>query len=144
MSFYVAAAGEETFRGLIHLFYQGVADDPQLRPVYPGKDPGPGRGAPAALPHPVLGRPGHLRRAAGPPPAADAARQVHDRRGRTGRVAAAHARGPGPVGLDQELDAQLWDYLVWPRTAWSTSTPRAQGRPDLGLSPAGARLLSPA
>ena len=32
VSFYEAAGGEETFRRLVHRFYQGVADDPVLRP----------------------------------------------------------------------------------------------------------------
>ena len=41
VSFYEAAGGEETFRRLVHRFYQGVADDPVLRPVYPAKDLGP-------------------------------------------------------------------------------------------------------
>ena len=31
ISFYQAAGGEETFRRLTHLFYQGVAGDPELR-----------------------------------------------------------------------------------------------------------------
>ena len=33
-SFYEAVGGEETFRRLVHRFYQGVADDPALRAVY--------------------------------------------------------------------------------------------------------------
>jgi len=41
VSFYEAAGGEEMFRRLTHLFYQGVAADPQLRAVYPSKDLGP-------------------------------------------------------------------------------------------------------
>lgn len=40
-SFYEAVGGEETFRRLVHVFYQGVANDPELRPVYPSKDLGP-------------------------------------------------------------------------------------------------------
>src|SRR5579875_2545814 len=40
-SFYAAVGGEETFRRLVHTFYQGVANDPVLRPVYPAKDLGP-------------------------------------------------------------------------------------------------------
>jgi hemoglobin len=41
VSFYEAVGGEETFTRLVHRFYQGVADDPVLRPVYPAKDLGP-------------------------------------------------------------------------------------------------------
>src|SRR5262245_65776874 len=41
VSFYEAVGGEETFRRLVHAFYQGVAADPELRRVYPSKDLGP-------------------------------------------------------------------------------------------------------
>ena len=39
-SFYEAVGGEETFRRLTRLFYEGVAADPALRAVYPSKDLG--------------------------------------------------------------------------------------------------------
>lgn len=41
ISFYEAVGGEDTFRRLVHRFYQGVAQDPELRPLYPGDDLGP-------------------------------------------------------------------------------------------------------
>jgi hemoglobin len=41
VTFYEAVGGEETFRRLVHRFYQGVAEDPLLRPLYPGEDLGP-------------------------------------------------------------------------------------------------------
>jgi hemoglobin len=37
-TFYEAVGGADTFRRLVHRFYQGVADDPVLRPLYPEKD----------------------------------------------------------------------------------------------------------
>ncbi|MFC0865306.1 globin [Sphaerimonospora cavernae] len=37
-SFYDAVGGEETFRRLVHRFYEGVATDPLLRPMYPEDD----------------------------------------------------------------------------------------------------------
>ncbi len=40
-SFYDAVGGEETFTRLVHAFYQGVAEDPVLRPLYPEDDLGP-------------------------------------------------------------------------------------------------------
>jgi hemoglobin len=40
-TFFEAIGGEETFRRLVHRFYQGVADDPLLRPLYPEEDLGP-------------------------------------------------------------------------------------------------------
>jgi hemoglobin len=41
VSLYEIVGGEETFRRLIHRFYQGVAEDPVLRPLYPEEDLGP-------------------------------------------------------------------------------------------------------
>ncbi|MBB2910959.1 hemoglobin [Streptosporangium becharense] len=37
-SFYDAVGGEETFRRLVHRFYEGVATDPLLQPMYPEDD----------------------------------------------------------------------------------------------------------
>lgn len=38
ITFYRAVGGEETFRRLVSRFYQGVAADPLLRPLYPEED----------------------------------------------------------------------------------------------------------
>jgi hemoglobin len=38
MTYYEAVGGEETFTKLVARFYQGVATDPVLRPLYPGED----------------------------------------------------------------------------------------------------------
>jgi hemoglobin len=40
-TFYDAVGGEETFTRLVKAFYQGVAQDPLLRPLYPDDDLGP-------------------------------------------------------------------------------------------------------
>jgi hemoglobin len=37
-TFYEAVGGEPTFRHLVHDFYLGVADDPELRAIYPEED----------------------------------------------------------------------------------------------------------
>jgi hemoglobin len=37
-SFFVAVGGEPTFRRLVQRFYEGVADDPPLRALYPETD----------------------------------------------------------------------------------------------------------
>ena len=39
-TFYEAVGGEETFSRLTRRFYEEVAADPGLRPVYPSKDLG--------------------------------------------------------------------------------------------------------
>jgi hemoglobin len=41
VTFFEAVGGEETFRRLVHRFYEGVAADPVLRPLYPEEDLGP-------------------------------------------------------------------------------------------------------
>ena len=38
---YDRIGGEPVFRALVHRFYQGVAGDPRLRPMYPEEDLGP-------------------------------------------------------------------------------------------------------
>lgn len=40
-SFYVAVGGHATFARLVELFYEGVAQDPVLKPMYPEEDLGP-------------------------------------------------------------------------------------------------------
>lgn len=40
-SFFAAVGGHATFERLAELFYQGVAEDPVLRPMYPESDLGP-------------------------------------------------------------------------------------------------------
>jgi hemoglobin len=40
-SFFEAVGGEETFRRLVARFYEAVAADPILRPLYPEEDLGP-------------------------------------------------------------------------------------------------------
>jgi hemoglobin len=40
-TFYEAVGGEATFRRLVGEFYVGVADDPELRALYPEEDLGP-------------------------------------------------------------------------------------------------------
>jgi hemoglobin len=41
VSFYDAVGGHETFRLLVRRFYEGVAQDPELRALYPEEDLGP-------------------------------------------------------------------------------------------------------
>ena len=43
-SFYDQVGGHETFEALVHKFYEGVAEDPTLRALYPEEDLGPAEG----------------------------------------------------------------------------------------------------
>ncbi|WP_265523220.1 globin [Oerskovia flava] len=42
-SFYAAIGGHETFVRLVDVFYEGVAADPVLKPMYPEEDLGPAK-----------------------------------------------------------------------------------------------------
>jgi hemoglobin len=134
-SFYAAVGGEETFRRLVHAFYQGAASDPVLRPVYPAKDLGPAEehlrlflmqywGGPGTYSeqrgHPRL-RMRHARFAIG-----EAERDAWLRHMRTAM---------DELDLDEPFDTQLWDYLVMAAHSLVNQQPSGRGD-DLGLSPA--------
>jgi hemoglobin len=134
-SFYEAVGGEETFRRLVHAFYQGVAADPELRPVYPSKDLGPAEehlrlfliqywGGPRTYDE----RRGHPRLRM---------RHVHFAIGEAERDAwLRHMRvAMDELELDPAHDAQLWDYLVMAAHSL-VNRARESGGPDLGLTPA--------
>ena len=134
-SFYDAVGGEETFHRLVHAFYQRVAADPELRPVYPSKNLGPAEehlrlfliqywGGPRTYDelrgHPRL-RMRHARFSIG-----EAERDAWLR----------HMRAAlDELKLDAAHDTQLWDYLVMAAHSL-VNKPRESGGPDLGLTPA--------
>src|SRR5216683_4618937 len=136
LSLYEAVGGEETFRRLVHRFYQGVAGDPLLRPVYPAKDLGPAEenlrlfliqywGGPATYSeqrgHPRL-RMRHARFAIG-----EAERDAWLR----------HMRAAlDELDLDEALATRLWDYLVMAAHSLVNRPSAAGHGPDLGLTPA--------
>jgi hemoglobin len=135
ISFYEAVGGAETFRRLVSRFYQEVAKDPGLRPVYPSRDLGPAEehlrlfliqywGGPGTYSerrgHPRL-RMRHARFAIG-----EAERDAWLRHMRTAL---------DELDLDQALDAQLWDYLVMAAHSLVNQPAQPPG-PDLGLTPA--------
>ena len=112
-TFYEQVGGEETFRRLVHRFYQGVAEDPLLRPMYPEGDLGPAEERLALFLMQYWGGP----------------RTYSDNRGHP-RLRMRHA----PFKVDQaahdawlkhmreaveslelapEHERQLWDYLVY-------------------------------
>ena len=135
LSFYEAVGGEETFTRLVHRFYQGVAADPELRPLYPSKDLSLAEehlrlflmqywGGPATYSE----RRGHPRLRM---------RHVHFAIGEAERDAwLRHMRDAlDELALPGPLADQLWDYLV--RAAHSLVNQPSPGRrgPDLGLTP---------
>jgi hemoglobin len=135
ISFYAAVGGEETFHRLVHAFYQGVADDPVLRPLYPGKDLEPAEehlrlfliqywGGPGTYSerrgHPRL-RMRHAKFVIG-----EAEREAWLRHMRTAL---------DDLALDEALDTQLWDYLVMAAHSLVNQQPTGQQN-DLGLTSA--------
>ena len=136
VSFYDAVGGEPTFRRLVHRFYEEVAADPELRPVYPSRDLGPAEehlrmfliqywGGPATYNerrgHPRL-RMRHAHFAIGP-----AERDAWLRHMRTAL---------DELKLDDAHDAELWDYLVMAANSLVNQVSDRGAGPDLGLTPA--------
>ncbi|MFF4319921.1 globin [Streptomyces sp. NPDC001568] len=112
-TFYELVGGEDFFRRLVHRFYQGVAGDPLLRPMYPEEDLGPAEERFALFLMQYWGGPttysdnrGHPRlRMRHAPFQVDAA--AHDAWLRHMRVAL------DEMGLAPEHEAQLWRYLTY-------------------------------
>ena len=134
VSFYEAVGGEPTFRRLVHRFYEEVAADPELRPVYPSRDLGPAEEHLRLFLMQYWGGPATYNELRGHPRLR--MRHVHFRIGDAERDAwLRHMRTAlDELGLDQALDAQLWDYLVMAAHSLVNVEP-AHG-PDLGLKPA--------
>jgi hemoglobin len=134
-SFYEAVGGEETFRRLVHVFYQGVAADPELRPVYPSKDLGPAEEHLRLFLMQYWGGPRTYDERRGHPRLR--MRHAHFSIGEAERDAwLRHMRAAlDELGLDQEHDIQLWNYLVMAANSL-VNQPRESGGPDLGLTPA--------
>jgi hemoglobin len=112
-TFYEQVGGEETFRRLVRRFYQGVAGDPLLRPMYPEEDLGPAEERLTLFLIQYWGGPrtysesrGHPRlRMRHAPFTVD--RAAHDAWLRHMRDAV------DSLGLDPGHERQLWDYLVY-------------------------------
>jgi hemoglobin len=134
-SFYEAVGGEETFRRLVHVFYQGVAADPELRPVYPSKDLGPAEEHLRLFLMQYWGGPRTYDERRGHPRLR--MRHAHFSIGEAERDAwLRHMRAAmDELELDPEQDSQLWDYLVMAANSL-VNRPREPGGPDLGLTPA--------
>src|ERR1700759_522344 len=136
ISFYEAVGGEETFRRLTHLFYQGVAPAPALRGVSPSKDLGPAEEHLRLFLIQYWGGPPTYNELRGHPRLR--MRHVRFRIGETERdLWLKHMRTAlDELSLPAGLDAQLWDYLVMAAhslvNAVPEATPCAGGRGETG------------
>jgi hemoglobin len=117
VSFYEAIGGHETFVALVERFYEGVAGDEGLRPMYPQEDLGPARERLTMFLEQYWGGPttysdqrGHPRLRMRHAPFAVTA----DARDRW----LAHMRAAvESIGLPPAYESVLWTYLE--RAAWS-------------------------
>jgi hemoglobin len=136
VSFYTAVGGEETFRRLVHRFYQEVAADPELRAVYPSKDLGPAEEHLRLFLVQYWGGPDTYNQLRGHPRLRR--RHVHFVIGEAERDAwLRHMRtAMDELALDPVHDRELWDYLVMAAHSLVNHQPGEGRGPDLGLSPA--------
>lgn len=112
-TFFDQVGGEPTFRRLVHRFYQGVAGDELLRPMYPEEDLGPAEERLALFLMQYWGGPrtyseerGHPRlRMRHVPFRVD--RAAHDAWLKHMRAAV------DELALPAEAERQLWDYLTY-------------------------------
>lgn len=112
-TFFEQVGGEPTFRRLVHVFYQGVAEDELLRPMYPEDDLGPAEERLALFLMQYWGGPrtyseerGHPRlRMRHVPFKVDSA--AHDAWLRHMRTAV------DSLELPADAERQLWDYLTY-------------------------------
>ncbi|HEX5567962.1 MAG TPA: globin [Streptomyces sp.] len=112
-TFFEQVGGEETFRRLVRRFYEGVAQDPILRPMYPEEDLGPAEERLALFlmqywggPRTYSERRGHPRLRMRHVPFT-VNRASHDAWLRHMRDAM------DTLELEPEHEKQLWDYLVY-------------------------------
>jgi hemoglobin len=139
-TFYEAVGGEETFTRLVHRFYEEVAADPMLRPVYPAQDLGPAEEHLRLFLIQYWGGPSTYNELRGHPRLR--MRHVRFRIGEAERDAwLRHMRTAlDEIDLDPALDAQLWDYLVMAAHSLVNAVPEdgptTSGRGDIGLTPA--------
>jgi hemoglobin len=135
-SLYELIGGEPAFRKLVHTFYQEVAADPELRPVYPSKDLG------AAEEHLRLfliqywGGPATYNELRGHPRLR--MRHVRFHIGERERDAwLRHMRTAlDELELDPAYDKELWEYLVMAAHSLVNQPDGRSGGSDLGLTPA--------
>jgi hemoglobin len=111
VTFYEAVGGEETFRRLVHRFYQGVAADPLLRPLYPEEDLGPAEERLRLFLIQYWGGPGTYSERRGHPRLR--MRHAPFRVGIAERDAWLRQmrRALDSLNLDPDDDATLWNYL---------------------------------
>ena len=135
-SLYDQIGGEPVFRRLVSRFYQEVAADPELRPVYPSKDLGPAEEHLRLFLIQYWGGPQTYNELRGHP----RLRMRHVRFYISAKERDAWLRhmrtALDELELDPAHDQQLWEYLTMAAHSLVNQTGADDDRPDLGLSPA--------
>jgi hemoglobin len=135
-SLYEQIGGEPVFRRLVHRFYQEVAADPELRPVYPSKDLGPAEEHLRLFLIQYWGGPQTYNELRGHP----RLRMRHVRFHISERERDAWLRhmrtALDELALDPDHDQQLWEYLTMAAHSLVNQPGAGGDRSDLGLSPA--------
>src|SRR6202167_4757667 len=140
VSFYEAVGGRETFTRLVRRFYEEVAADPVLRPVYPTEDLGPAEEHLRLFLIQYWGGPPTYNELRGHPRLR--MRHVRFRIGEIERdLWLRHMRTAlDELDLPAPLDEQLWDYLVMAAhslvNAARGNTPGSGARGALAITPA--------
>ncbi len=131
-TFFEAVGGSETFRRIVERFYEGVAQDPVLRPLYPEQDLGPAARRLQMFLEQYWGGPRTYSDERGHP-------RLRMRHGGW-RIGVAQRDawlqhmhdGVEAVDLPEPLRAQLWDYLVM---AANSLLNVAEGPEEAGQAP---------
>lgn len=137
VTFYEAVGGEETFVRLVRRFYEGVAADPVLRPLYPEEDLGPAEERLRLFLVQYWGGPKIYGERRGHP----RLRLRHNpfRIGEEERDRwLAHMReSVDELDLPPDLDTMLWDYLVYAANTMVNAPSGTGGGTGPGLPIAG-------
>jgi hemoglobin len=134
-SLYDQIGGEPVFRRLVNRFYQEVAADPELRPVYPSKNLGPAEEHLRLFLIQYWGGPATYNELRGHP----RLRMRHARFHISERERDAWLRhmrtALDELELDPAHDRQLWEYLTMAAYSLVNQPEEDHGRTGLGLTP---------
>ncbi|NLF03699.1 MAG: globin [Actinomycetales bacterium] len=110
-TFYESVGGRETFRGIVARFYEGVADDDVLRPMYPEMDLEPAADRLAMFLEQYWGGPTTYSEQRGHPRLRMRHAPYHVNPDARDRWLAHMKVAVQEAGLAPLHEAQLWDYL---------------------------------
>lgn len=122
MTFYDEIGGMATISRVVDVFYEGVADDELLRPMYPEEELAGAKQRLALFLAQYWGGPTTYSTSAGSSAAADAPCALSgDPRGARA-LAAALSEGLDAVSLTAEQDAVFWITSPWRPCTWSVNS----------------------